>query len=39
LREEALRDWAEWDLEHGIVERPIDLDAAFDLGAGARSTR
>ncbi len=27
--EEALRDWADWDLEHGIVDEPIDVDAAF----------
>lgn len=25
-----LRNWARWDLEHGIVEEPIDLEAAFE---------
>ncbi len=27
----ALRAWAAWDLEHGILERPLDVDAAFEL--------
>jgi putative hydroxymethylpyrimidine transport system substrate-binding protein len=26
-----LREWAAWDLEHGLLERPLDIDAAFDL--------
>jgi NitT/TauT family transport system substrate-binding protein/putative hydroxymethylpyrimidine transport system substrate-binding protein len=25
----VLRDWAAWDLEHGLLERPLDVDAAF----------
>jgi NitT/TauT family transport system substrate-binding protein/putative hydroxymethylpyrimidine transport system substrate-binding protein len=28
----VLREWAAWDLEHGLLERPLDVDAAFDLG-------
>jgi len=27
--ERALREWADWDLEHGIVGEPIDVEAAF----------
>ena len=27
-----LRAWARWDLEHGLLERPLDVDAAFELG-------
>jgi putative hydroxymethylpyrimidine transport system substrate-binding protein len=30
---EVLRDWADWDLEHGIVDEPIDVDAAFPSAA------
>jgi NitT/TauT family transport system substrate-binding protein/putative hydroxymethylpyrimidine transport system substrate-binding protein len=30
--EAALADWADWDLEHGIVEKPIDVDEAFVTG-------
>lgn len=25
----VLRAWAAWDLEHGLLERPLDVDAAF----------
>lgn len=25
----VLRAWAGWDLEHGLLERPLDVDAAF----------
>jgi ABC-type nitrate/sulfonate/bicarbonate transport system substrate-binding protein len=25
----ALSEWADWDLEHGIVDEPIDVDALF----------
>ena len=25
----VLREWAAWDLEHGILRRPLDVDAAF----------
>jgi putative hydroxymethylpyrimidine transport system substrate-binding protein len=28
---DVLRAWAAWDLEHGILERPLDVDAAFEL--------
>ena len=27
----VLRAWAAWDLEHGLLERPLDVDAAFLL--------
>ncbi len=27
----VLREWAAWDLEHGLLERPLDVGAAFDL--------
>ncbi|HVO54930.1 MAG TPA: ABC transporter substrate-binding protein [Solirubrobacterales bacterium] len=27
-----LEAWAAWDLEHGLLEKPLDVDAAFDLG-------
>ena len=27
----VLRGWAAWDLEHGLLERPLDLDRAFLL--------
>ena len=26
----VLRAWARWDLEHGLLERPLDVTAAFD---------
>jgi len=26
----VLRAWADWDLEHGLLERPLDVSAAFD---------
>jgi ABC-type nitrate/sulfonate/bicarbonate transport system substrate-binding protein len=25
----VLREWAAWDLKHGLLERPLDVDAAF----------
>ena len=25
----VLREWAAWDLEHGLLKRPLDVDAAF----------
>jgi putative hydroxymethylpyrimidine transport system substrate-binding protein len=28
---DVLREWAAWDLEHGLLERPLDIEAAFDL--------
>jgi putative hydroxymethylpyrimidine transport system substrate-binding protein len=27
----VLREWAAWDLEHGLLERPLDVDEAFLL--------
>jgi len=27
----VLREWAAWDLEHGLLERPLAVDAAFRL--------
>jgi putative hydroxymethylpyrimidine transport system substrate-binding protein len=30
LRPAAIAAWARWDLEHGIVKRPIELREAFD---------
>jgi putative hydroxymethylpyrimidine transport system substrate-binding protein len=32
LREDVLRDWAAWDLEFGILDRPLDVRQAFDFG-------
>jgi putative hydroxymethylpyrimidine transport system substrate-binding protein len=32
LREDVLEKWAEWDLQFGIVKRPIDVGSAFDRG-------
>ncbi len=26
----VLHEWAEWDLEHGLLDRPLDVEAAFD---------
>ncbi|MGD9734687.1 MAG: ABC transporter substrate-binding protein [Solirubrobacterales bacterium] len=28
----VLREWAAWDLEHGLLERKLDVAAAFELG-------
>jgi putative hydroxymethylpyrimidine transport system substrate-binding protein len=28
----VLDEWAAWDLEHGLLERPLDVGAAFELG-------
>jgi putative hydroxymethylpyrimidine transport system substrate-binding protein len=28
----VLRAWARWDLEHDLLERPLDVTAAFELG-------
>jgi ABC-type nitrate/sulfonate/bicarbonate transport system substrate-binding protein len=30
LREDVLEAWARWDVEFGILERPPDIDRAFD---------
>jgi putative hydroxymethylpyrimidine transport system substrate-binding protein len=32
LREDVLEQWAAWDLEFGIVTKPIDVGSAFDRG-------
>jgi putative hydroxymethylpyrimidine transport system substrate-binding protein len=31
FRRDVLDRWADWDLQHGLLERPLDVDAAFDL--------
>ena len=28
---DVLREWAAWDLEHGLLERPLDVESAFRL--------
>ena len=28
----VLHEWAAWDLGHGLLERPLDVSEAFDLG-------
>jgi putative hydroxymethylpyrimidine transport system substrate-binding protein len=28
----TLRAWARWDLQHGLLARPLDVDEAFELG-------
>jgi NitT/TauT family transport system substrate-binding protein/putative hydroxymethylpyrimidine transport system substrate-binding protein len=30
FRPPVLNAWARWDLEHGLLERPLDVEAAFD---------
>jgi putative hydroxymethylpyrimidine transport system substrate-binding protein len=35
LREDVLQQWADWDLEFGIVKKPIDVGSAFDRGVAA----
>jgi putative hydroxymethylpyrimidine transport system substrate-binding protein len=35
LRRAVLERWARWDLEHGIVERPIDVERAFAISPRA----
>ncbi|HEV7614829.1 MAG TPA: ABC transporter substrate-binding protein [Solirubrobacterales bacterium] len=27
----VLREWSEWDVSHGLLEAPVDVDRAFDL--------
>jgi len=27
----VLREWAAWDLEHGLLEKPLDVESAFQL--------
>jgi putative hydroxymethylpyrimidine transport system substrate-binding protein len=29
LDPDVLREWAAWDLQHGLLERPLDVDVAF----------
>lgn len=31
--EKVLREWAAWDLEYGLLKRPLDVDAAFRLSS------
>jgi len=28
---QVLREWSSWDVEHGLLERPVDVDEAFQL--------
>jgi putative hydroxymethylpyrimidine transport system substrate-binding protein len=28
----VLEEWAAWDLRHGLLEKPLDVEEAFDLG-------
>jgi putative hydroxymethylpyrimidine transport system substrate-binding protein len=35
LREDVLKQWADWDLEFGIVKQPIDVGSAFDTALAA----
>jgi putative hydroxymethylpyrimidine transport system substrate-binding protein len=28
---DVLKEWAAWDLRHGLLERPLDVQAAFEL--------
>jgi len=30
--EQVLREWADWDLEHGLLETPLAVEEAFRLG-------
>ncbi len=39
LREDVLREWADWDLEFGILEQPLDVERAFDTGFVGPSER
>jgi putative hydroxymethylpyrimidine transport system substrate-binding protein len=32
LRPDVLRQWAAWDVEFGILDRPLDVEQAFDFG-------
>ena len=33
---DVLRSWARWDLSHGLLEEPVDVDVAFDGVARCR---
>ena len=35
LREDVIKQWAHWDLQFGIVKKPIDVDSAFDFSLAA----
>jgi putative hydroxymethylpyrimidine transport system substrate-binding protein len=39
LRPDVLRKWADWDLEFGILEKPLDIEQAFDTGFVGPSSR
>jgi putative hydroxymethylpyrimidine transport system substrate-binding protein len=39
LRPAVLEEWARWDLEFGILERPLDVGQAFDTSLVGRSER
>ncbi len=32
FNEAVLREWAAWDLHHGLLEKPLDVEEAFRLG-------
>ena len=34
LKRPVLEEWAGWEARYGIVDRPPDIDAAFDFGVG-----
>ena len=34
LDRQTLERWSAWDVEHGILERPVDVARAFDAQAG-----
>ena len=36
LDEPALRRWADWDAQHGIVQEPVDVAEAFDTAIAGR---
>ncbi len=36
FRPSILREWAAWDLEHGILTHPLDVEEAFDVGVAQR---
>jgi len=35
LNPRVLREWAAWDLEHNLLQRPLDIEDAFDLSPRA----
>jgi hypothetical protein len=37
LSRPLLEKWADWDLRHGILSRPLDVGRAFDFGLQSRA--